>query len=308
MHLDELKESMLPSEISGTPFLAREPLTDTGLSFFRRATKDGRGHVYFLVNHSPRAVNEWIPLITAGGAAVTVLDPLTGASGVAPTRASSKNYWGGTQATREIREVYVQLEPGESLFISTVAEAAATRGAWKYLEPHGQPIALDGEWRVSFTEGGPTLPTARSMKSLHSWAEDDDEAAQSFGGTARYETSFTLPAGAKADEWQLDLGDVRETARVFVNGREVSRVWSLPARTRVGAALKSGPNMLVLEVTSTAANRIRDLDRRHVAWKNFHEINFVNLFYKPFDASTWKLQPCGLLGPVTLTPLQVVKP
>ena len=35
------------------------------------------------------------------------------------------------------------------------------------------------------------------------------------------------------------------------------------------------------------------------------EINFVNINYKPFDASKWDLAPSGLLGPVTLTPLRV---
>jgi len=33
----------------------------------------------------------------------------------------------------------------------------------------------------------------------------------------------------------------------------------------------------------------------------------VNVFYKPFDASDWKPMPSGLLGPVTLTPLQFIK-
>ena len=47
---------------------------------------------------------------------------------------------------------------------------------------------------------------------------------------------------------------------------------------------------------------IRDLEQRGVAWKNFHEINFVNVHYKPFDAADWPLQPSGLLGPVRLVP------
>jgi len=64
----------------------------------------------------------------------------------------------------------------------------------------------------------------------------------------------------------------------------------------------------VREVTNLAANRIRDLDRRGVPWKNFHEINFVNIDYKPFDASEWLLAPSGLLGPVRLVPLTTSVP
>jgi hypothetical protein len=64
-------------------------------------------------------------------------------------------------------------------------------------------------------------------------------------------------------------------------------------------------NRLEVEVTSTAANRIRDLDRRKVAWRTFHDINFVNVNYRPFDASEWPLADAGLLGPVTLKPIRL---
>ena len=74
--------------------------------------------------------------------------------------------------------------------------------------------------------------------------------------------------------------------------------------TKIGAFLQPGRNVLALEVTNLAANRIRDLDRRKVEWKKFHEINFVNIFYQPFDAAAWPLQPSGLLGPVRLVPLR----
>ena len=112
----------------------------------------------------------------------------------------------------------------------------------------------------------------------------------------------------RADDWLLDLGDVREVARVRLNGRDVATAWSLPFRVNVGAYLKPGPNVLELDVTNLAANRIRDLDQRKVEWKIMREINFVNINYKPFDASGWGLQPSGLLGPVSLTPLRTLIP
>jgi len=43
-------------------------------------------------------------------------------------------------------------------------------------------------------------------------------------------------------------------------------------------------------------------------WKSFHDINFVNLNYRPFDASNWPLADAGLLGPVTLTPVTDAPP
>jgi len=59
-------------------------------------------------------------------------------------------------------------------------------------------------------------------------------------------------------------------------------------------------------VTNVAANRIRDLDIRHVNWKSFYEINFVNRDYHPFDASTWPIRESGLIGPVILSPMEVI--
>jgi hypothetical protein len=67
--------------------------------------------------------------------------------------------------------------------------------------------------------------------------------------------------------------------------------------------LKPGENKLTVEVTNVAANRIRDLDRRRVEWRIFEDINFVNIDYKPFDASNWPVREAGLLGPVTLQKL-----
>jgi hypothetical protein len=73
-------------------------------------------------------------------------------------------------------------------------------------------------------------------------------------------------------------------------------------------ALRTKGNVLEIEVTNLPANRIRDLDLRKVDWKVMKEINLVDLRYKPFDASDWPVAPSGLLGPVRLVPLEVVRP
>ncbi len=93
-----------------------------------------------------------------------------------------------------------------------------------------------------------------------------------------------------------------------LNGRDVTTAWSVPFRVRVGEYLIPGKNVLELDVTNLAANRIREMDQRKVAWKTMHEINFVNINYKPFDASGWAVTPSGLLGPVQLVPLRQLAP
>lgn len=273
-------------EAAGLP---RETLVDSGLRFLRRRTASG--DVYFIANLSGAAFDGWLPLAHSVRSAV-LLDPLTGASGIAAQR--------GAEAQPEVR---LQLAPGESIFVRTFRGHRVEGTTWRYFRAKGTPVALEGAWRLKFLAGGPELPAPRVMPRLHSWTEDADPAAQSFGGTAQYEITFDLPAGAAADEWLLDLGDVRETAEVRVNGATVGTLWSLPMRTKIGQYLKPGKNSLEIEVTNLPANRIRDLDRRRIPWKKFYDINFVDIHYQPFDASGWPLQPSGLLGPVLLQPL-----
>ncbi|MBK1440138.1 hypothetical protein JHJ32_09085 [Parapedobacter sp. ISTM3] len=51
-----------------------------------------------------------------------------------------------------------------------------------------------------------------------------------------------------------------------------------------------------IEVANLMANRIRDMDRKGMEWRHYHEINFVNIDYQPFNAAGWPVQPSGLTG------------
>jgi hypothetical protein len=275
--------------------VAREAVADTGTSFIRRATEDG--YDYFLSNLTATRHEGWVALGRAARA-VLIFDPLTGQRALAASR----------QAGGGATEYYLQIAPGESLIVRTSTKPVSSNLAfWSYRTATGQPVVLDGAWSVTAVRGGPELPPAFKQAGFGSWTAQGGEWER-FGGTARYETEFTLPADAKAADWLLELGEVRESARVIVNGQDAGTAWSLPLQIRVGALLKAGKNTIALEVTNLAANRIRDMDRRNVDWKIMREINFVNISYRPFDASTWDITPAGLLGPVKLVPLQVLVP
>jgi len=272
--------------------VSREGMAETPVDFIRRRT--AAGHDYFLANLEADAFDGWVTLgVPATTAAIT--DPLTGTLGAAALRQKADGQM----------EIYLQLEAGESLLLSTMIQGRSTATPWIYLRPVGRTVALDGPWNIEFIKGGPTLPAPVETARLASWTEIGDAEAQRFAGTARYTIEFEMPDG-QAGDWVLDLGDVRESARVRVNGREVGTAWSLPFKVRIGSHLKAGRNRLELEVTNVAANRIRDMDRRGANWKIMREINFVNINYRPFDASGWELEPAGLLGPVQLVPMQVV--
>ena len=54
----------------------------------------------------------------------------------------------------------------------------------------------------------------------------------------------------------LDLGKIKDTAEVTVNGKAVGLVWRSPFRVDVTDALKPGANRLEIKVTSLWANRM----------------------------------------------------
>lgn len=264
--------------------VSREPMVDQGLRFIRR--KVGDAYWYFIANHTAGDVDSWVRLGVAVAQA-TQFDPMSGAA--------------GSLALRDQDTVHLQLAAGESTILC-VGKQTAPYPAWSYVKPEGQSIPLTGEWSVQFVEGGPELPTPYKATELGSWTEKDDARNKAFAGTARYTLHFVAPT-VKADDWCLDLGDVRDSARVRLNGHDVGALISLPFRIRVGKWLKAGDNTLEVEVTNLSANRIRDLDQRKVNWKIMSDANIVTHQYSKFNAAKWPVEKSGLLGPVVLRAL-----
>ena len=269
--------------------IAREPMLDhPGLMCLRRADDEGR--IYFVANRGTNAFDGWVDL-AAQEETMVILDPITGGSGVAERQSSET---GGSR-------VYLQLAPGQSLFLRALTTRKIAAPVWEYWKTAGDPVALTGTWQVSFVEGGPELPASFTTDHLASWTQAGDTNAQRFAGAALYTLHFDAPPG-RGEEWRLDLGKVCQSARVRLNAQDIGTLFTPPFRAVV-SNLKGKDNVLEIEVCNASANRIRDLDRRGVKWKNFHDINFVNVDYRPFDASNWPLTDSGLLGPVTLTPV-----
>jgi hypothetical protein len=264
-----------------------ESLTMSGLSFIRRSFDDG--WKYFIVNRSGANFDGWITLARSSKSAV-ILDPMTGNSGVA--------------AKNEDGQIHLQLTVGESVILRELDYSFTMDQpfkSWTYFRTNGTPREITGNWNVKFISGGPTLPVDSQITKLASWTTFADTNTQAFAGTANYSITFDAPPGGNKNYF-LDLGDVRQSARVKLNGKDYGTLITPPFRVVVDNLQPTG-NTLEVEVTSLAANRIRDLDRRGVNWKIFKDINIVNVNYKPFDASDWPLTDCGLLGPVTLMPV-----
>jgi len=270
----------------------RETLVERpGLKFLRGRHAEGRH--YLIVNHDVNALDDWIRLATPARAAA-VMDPLSGRTGVARLRRASDG----------AAEVHLRLEPGHSIILRTFEKKEIEGPAWTWPAPGGLVAAIEGPWQVEFIAGGPVRPEPLEMKRLRSWTVAG-AAAEAFAGTARYRTTFDLPEGQtaadRAEPLVLDLGEVKHVARVHLNGELLGPLIMRPYRLSVpGGLLRSSGNVLEVEVTNLAANRIRDLDRRGVPWRIFHDINVVDIHYRPFSAADWPVFDSGLLGPVRI--------
>ena len=203
------------------------------------------------------------------------------------------NAWTGDIVPGIVSDAGVELSlgPRESVFV--LCEPGVPRHVTPSSKP-AQVLAVDGPWVRKGIAGGPTLPSSVRGDVLGDWSV----VHPTFAGTMRYAARVVVKSPSEG--W-LDLGDVRDSAYVRINGKAIGTVIQAPYRIRVPrGVLKKGRNLIEVDVTSVGANRIRDLDRRGVNWKHFNGNNVYAPNYKPLDASEWPLVPAGLFGPVKL--------
>jgi hypothetical protein len=270
----------------------RESMVDAGLAYVRRNNGDGQ-HTYFIVNTNQNAFDGQVQV----GASVTsavLYNPMTGQAGQAGISANEK----GT--------VRLQLQPGESLIVATNQPGAVKPYAYRTLTGPAQSLA--GTWKLNFLTGGPQLPKPIETTSLGSWTTLTEAGVQAFSGSASYTLNFSRPTDS-AQNWLLDLGKVAESARVRLNDRDLVTLLGPTYQVTIPDSLLHDQNELIVIVSNGMANRIRDLDKRGVEWKKFYNINMSARLKENrgsdglFTAEHWQPRSSGLLGPVTLTPM-----
>jgi hypothetical protein len=273
--------------------VSRESLADRGFQFARR--RHAAGRYYFITNSGDRDLDEWVPLDDRSPAAV-MFDPESGAHGDASIRRSTD----GTLVA------HVQLPRGTSAIVMTTDTPAQTR--FPSFTVAGQPDSIPGPWTVRFVNGGPSLPRERTIESVASWTTlGNDESA--FSGTAVYSTQFPAPA-AGASVWRLDLGQVRDSTRVRLNGKDLGTLLGPSFQLTLDRSQLSASNVLEVYVSNRMANRIAALDKADVRWRKFYNVNFPARLPQNrgadglFTAAGWEPLESGLLGPVTMTPLR----
>ena len=231
---------------------------------------------------------DWITLAVKAESA-EFFDPMTGKSGKAAVRQQN----GRTQ-------VMVELKSGQSVFLKTFTVKQSDLAEWNYSSLKHKRVALNNEWKMFFVQSEPQVKDTFTLQKLHSWTELNHSNLKISAGTAAYETTFEFNVADLNKQVYLHLGDVRESARLFLNGKEAGVVWAAPFEIDLSGLLLAGKNELRIEVTNLLANRISDYDRRGINWKIFNEINIVNIGYKPPYYANWETVPSGLCSEVEL--------
>ncbi len=265
-----------------------EKMAEKGLSFIRKKTENGT--LYFIANQN-KTFSEGTINLSSSGKTARYFYPLNETEGQLKINKISAD---------EI-EMPLSLASGESVFIEVLDKKIKAEKELQTIDNQKTTKILSGlVWQVDFIKGAPSLPKNFKTDTLKSWTKlSPDTIVNYFSGTAKYTTKFSVAKTQVDKKGWLELGDVRESATVVLNGQSLGTAWCLPFRVPITEGLlKEKDNVLEIEVTNLSANRIRYLDKKGGAWKHFYDINMVDIGYRPFDASNWLPVESGLLGTI----------
>ena len=269
---------------------AEKMKTELGLKLIRRS--NDKGYHYFIANLTPNDIQAYTTLAVPMATAMW-FDPMTGNRQRAEICGDS---------------ILVNLRSGESIILQTFnhkdealnKELASlpVRCEWKKTS---SVVKTLNNWKLSFTAATPAISKTYNLDTTKAW-ENLDDSTRTLMGTGVYECTIDLSAAElkKGNRWTIDLGDVRESARVYVNDSLIGCAWAVPYRLSFANLLHKGNNKIRIEVTNLPANRISELDRQGYKWRKFDEINVVDINYKKTSYADWTPVASGLNSEVKL--------
>jgi len=247
--------------------------------------RDGRTDIYFVANIGDRHASARVAFRTVGKSP-ELWDAVTGQIRPLP------------EFTVEGGRVVVPLkfQPKESFFVVFRKKAAGSEKHAKNFAELETVADLTGPWTVSFDPhwGGPRQVT---FETLDDWAQRPEDGIRFYSGTAVYRKSFDVPKSEisnRKSEIHLDLGRVKNVARVRLNGHDLGILWTAPWRVDITRAAREKNNDLEIEVVNLWPNRL--IGDASLPQEQRRTITNVRKFNRP-NAT---LLGSGLLGPVRL--------
>jgi hypothetical protein len=201
----------------------------------------------------------------------------------------------------------VNLPPGGAIFV-VFTDRIETGLQKRYsIKDLAEPFTVKGEWTVKFDPKW-GAPEEIKIPELISWTDHASDGVKYFSGTGTYFKTINVSA-----DWldpghlvNIDLGNVRELAEVFVNGQSAGVLWKPPFRADITSLLKAGKNELKIEVINLWINRLTG-DMNLPDDQKFTKTNIRSDGATPkVKAEPWHVEPSGLLGPVKLLPSALI--
>ncbi|MFA5814207.1 MAG: glycosyl hydrolase [Bacteroidales bacterium] len=159
---------------------------------------------------------------------------------------------------------------------------------------------IAGPWKVNFPPNWGAPPSV-VFDRLISWTESENKGIKYFSGTATYQNSFKLDAGTVKKGMIIDLGEVRDVAEIFINGKSAGILWKKPYQLDISQLIKTGENDLKIEIVNLWVNRMTG-DMLADPKDRFCKTNqsYMKSEVWPGGDEPFRLQTAGLLGPVNL--------
>lgn len=270
---------------------------DAFLDWIHRSV-DGT-EVYFIANRMNRAEKASCTF-RVSGKQPELWDPVTG------TRRDLPQFDSGDGCTK----VPLEFGSNESMFVVFRARSqkpeVRSRNEARNFPYFRVQQEISGPWTVRFDpqwfyplDGLDEQPASCTVvfDKLEDWAKRPEPAIRHFSGTAVYRITFGFPGSSRSDRPQsrmyLELGAVKELARVRLNGKDLGVVWCQPWRVEITGAIKLGENELEIDVVNLWPNRLAGDGKLPVEQRRT-QTNF------PADPDQ-PLLSSGLLGPVRVT-------
>jgi hypothetical protein len=242
--------------------------------------QDGKTDIYFVANPEERPVTARCTFRVARKQP-ELWDPLTG----------SRRSLSTLQAQEGSTTCELEFAPHQSIFV-VFGHKGKPSAAQSETHNFENLQDLTGPWEVTFDPswGGPGKVI---FQTLEDWSKRAEPGIRFYSGTAIYRKNFDLARPVQKDRVFMELGPVKNLARLRLNGQDLGVLWCAPWRIEVTGRLRPTGNELEVSVANLWPNRlIGDSalpEKERLTWTTWN----------PFKAGD-RLLESGLLGPVKL--------
>ncbi|MEO7488018.1 MAG: glycosylhydrolase-like jelly roll fold domain-containing protein, partial [Ferruginibacter sp.] len=219
--------------------------SNASLRYTHRTTSDE--DIYFVSNKNNQLVKATCLFRTQKGRP-ELWDPLTGEIKILPEFSKANGQ----------TSIPLEFESFQSFFILFKNDTTQAVSPGKINFPAGKSIAtLNAPWTVSFDPvwGGPKKII---FDSLRDWTKHPQQGIKYYSGIAVYKQRFDVDGLVKTTgkRFYLDLGEVKNIARVKLNGKDLGVVWTAPWKVDITSTVKEKNNHLEIEVANLWPNRL----------------------------------------------------